>query len=213
MWQILKTNGIGPAPSRSSVTWTQFLRSQAAVACDFATADTAMLRRYYLLFFIDITNRQVFYAGIMTNPTGPWTTQAARNLFLRHSNQLTEARALVRDRGSQFVDAFDEVFRTEGMKICKTPIRTPVANSFAERWIGTLRRELLDGTIIWNRRHLESLLTDYIDHYNTHRPHRSLDQRPPQSVEHPPPHAHPPGSSIIRSDRCSGLINEYRNAA
>ncbi len=85
----------------------------------------------------------------------------------------------MRDRGSQFVDAFDEVFRTEHMKILKTPIRTPVANAFAERWIGTLRRELLDRTLIWNRRQLERLVADYIAHYNRHRPHRSLGQQPP----------------------------------
>ena len=103
VWQILKDHGIDPAPARSTVTWTQFLRSQAAVACDFATIDTALLRRYYLLFFIDIATREVFFAGITTNPTGPWTTQAARNMFLRHSNQLANTGALVRDRGSQFI--------------------------------------------------------------------------------------------------------------
>ena len=144
VWRILKKSGIRPAPERTSVTWTQFLRSQAAVACDFATVDTALLRRYYLLFFIDITTREVFYAGITTNPTGPWTTQAARNLFLRHPDRFSGTRALVRDRGSQFIDAFDEIFRTEGFDIPKTPVRTPAANTFAERWIGTLRRELLD---------------------------------------------------------------------
>ena len=89
----------------------------------------------------------------------------------------------MRDRGSQFIDAFDEIFRTERMKILKTPVRTPVANAFAERWIGTLRRELLDRTIIWNRRQLNKLVVDYIDHYNTHRPHRSLDQRPPVATD------------------------------
>jgi putative transposase len=85
VWRILKRHGIDPAPQRSSVTWTQFLRSQASVACDFATIDTAFLRRYYLLFFIDVTTREVYFAGITTHPTGAWTTQAARNLFLRLS--------------------------------------------------------------------------------------------------------------------------------
>jgi len=78
-----------------------------------------------------------------------------------------------------FVDAFDEIFRTEGFKILKTPGRTPVVNAFAERWIGTLRRELLDRTLIWNRHQLERLVADYLEHYNLHRPHRSLGQRPP----------------------------------
>ena len=125
----------------------------------------------------------MFFAGVTANPTGAWTTQAARNLFLRHADQLADARALVRDRGSQFIDTFDEIFRTEGLKILKTPVRTPVANTFAERWIGSIRRELLDRTIIWNQRQLERLVIDYIDHYNEHRPHRSLDQQPPQLPE------------------------------
>lgn len=116
------------------------------MACDFATVDTVMLRRYYLLLFIDVASREVFFAGVTANPTGPWTTQAARNLFLRHSHRLTAAKALVRDRGSQFVGGVDEVFRTGGFKILKTPVRTPVANAFADRWIGSLRRELLDLT-------------------------------------------------------------------
>ena len=211
VWRILKRHGIDPAPNRSSVTWTQFLRSQAAVACDFATIDTAFLRRYYLLFFINVTSREVFYAGITANPTGPWTTQAARNLFLRHSERLDAARALVRDRGSQFVDSFDDIFRTEGLRILKTPVRTPVANTFAERWIGTLRRELLDRTIIWNRQQVERLVIDYIAHYNDHRPHRSLDQRPPRPAD--PDKLSHPARHVISTARCDGLINEYRNAA
>ncbi len=165
VWQILKDNNIDPAPRRSEVTWTEFLRSQAAVACDFFTVDTATLRRYYILFFIHVETRQVIFAGLTANPTGAWTTQAARNLFLRHDDRLEGARALVRDRGSQFVDAFDEIFRTEGFKVLRTPVRTPVANTFAERWIGSIRRELLDRTIIWNEHQLERLLEDYVEHY------------------------------------------------
>ena len=176
VWQILKDHHIAPAPKRSSVTWSEFLRSQAAVACDFACVDTVGLRQYYLLFFIDIGTRRVFYGGITAHPTGGWTTRAARNLFLRHSDALAGCKALVRDGGSQFTGAFDEIFRTEDIKILKTPVRTPVANAFAERWIGTLRRELLDRTLVWNHRQLERIVVDYIDHYNQHRPHRSLDQ-------------------------------------
>ena len=147
--QILNNARIDPAPTRSEVTWSQFLRSQDAVACDFATIETVTLRRFYLLFFIDIATRTVYFAPITDHPSGVWTTQAARNLRLQHGHQLADAQALVRDRGSQFIDAFDEIFRTERMKILTTPVRTPVANAFAERWIGTLRRELLDRTIIW----------------------------------------------------------------
>jgi hypothetical protein len=130
VWQILTDNNIDPSPNRSDVTWTEFLRSQA------------------VLFFIHVRTREVIYAGITSNPTGEWTTQAARNLFIGHSERLEGAQALVRDRDSQFVDSFDEIFRTEGLKILKTPVRTPVANAFAERWIGSIRRELLDRSSI-----------------------------------------------------------------
>jgi transposase InsO family protein len=211
VWQILKANSIDPSPDRSEVTWSQFLHSQAAMACDFFTVDTALLRRYYVLFFIHIPTRQVYYAGTTTNPTGAWTTQAARNLFLTHADRLADTRALVRDRGSQFIDAFDEIFRAEDFKILKSPVRTPVANAFAERWIGSIRRELLDRTIIWNQRQLEHVVVDYIDHHNTHRPHRSLEQRPPLPSSTGEPD--PPRLRIVKTTRCDGLINEYRNAA
>ena len=211
IWQILKDAGIDPAPTRSKVTWSQFLRSQGAVACDFATIDSATLRRFYLLLCIDIATRTVYFAGITDHPTGVWASQAARNLLLRYGHRLADARALVRDRGSQFIDAFDEIFRTEGCKVLKTPVRTPVANAFAERWIGTLRRELLDRTVIWNRHQLERLVVDYIDHYNTRRPHRSLDQRPPVATD--PPDQPDRHLQVVRTARCDGLINEYRNAA
>ena len=214
VWRILKQHRVDPAPQRSSVSWTQFLRSQAAVACDFVTVDTALLRRCCLLLFIDITNREVLYGGITANPTGAWTTQAARNLFVGHRDRFTHTRALVRDRASQFVNDFDEVFPSEGLKILRTPVRVPVANAFAQRWIGTLRRELLDRTVIWNQRQLQRLAIDYIDHYNTHRPHRSLDQRPPRrttpddnTTDHPLP------LRLVRTTRCDGLINEYKHAA
>ncbi|MCP3876788.1 MAG: transposase family protein, partial [Sulfitobacter sp.] len=185
---------------------------QAAVACDFFTVDTAFLRRYYVLFFIHVNTRAVFFAGVTTNPTGAWTTQAARNLFISHGERLQDARALVRDRGSQFTNSFDEIFRTEGHKILPTPVRTPVANTFAERWIGSVRRELLDRTIIWNQRQLERLIVDYIAHHNQHRPHQSLGQRPPTPVDEPPDTC-PATVTVLRTSRCDGLIHEYQNAA
>ena len=165
IWQILKTAGIDPAPERASVTWPEFLRSQAAVACDFATIDTVTLRRFYLLFFIDIPTRTVYLGGITEHATGAWTTQAARNLFLRHGDQLVDARALVRDRGSQFIDAFDEVFRTEHMKI----LRNPDPNTGCERVrpnAGSARCAVSSSTepSSGTARQLERLVVGYIDH-------------------------------------------------
>lgn len=111
-----QSRGIDPALERSNITRSQFLRSQAAVTCDFFTIETAMLRRSYVLLFIHVPTRQVFFAGVTANPTGRWTAQAARNLFLRHADRLASSRALVRDRGSQFANPLDEIFRTEGLQ-------------------------------------------------------------------------------------------------
>jgi putative transposase len=209
VWTILKNAGIDPAPNRTTESWTTFLRAQAAgiVACDFFTIDTVMLRRFYALFFIELDTRRVHFAGITTNPTGAWTTQAARNLLLDHERTI---RFLIRDGAGQFVAAFDDVFCSDGATIIRTPPYTPVANAYAERWVGTVRRELLDRTLVWNRGQLQQLLRDYVEHYNTHRPHRSLQQRSPNTsvlLEHRL------GQPIRRHPTCGGLINEYRQAA
>ena len=153
----------------------------------------------------------MYFAGITDHPTGVWATQAARNLLLQYGHRLAEPGRWCATAEASSSNAFDEIFRTEGCKVLKTPVRTPVANAFAERWIGTLRRELLDRTIIWNRRQLERLVVDYIDHYDTHRPHRSLDQLPPVATD--PPDQPDRHLQVVRTARCDGLINEYRNAA
>ena len=123
------------------------------MACDFFCVDTVLLRRYYVLFFIELHTRRVHLAGITTNPTGAWTTQAARNLLMRNDRTI---RFLIRDGAGQFIGAFDEVFRSDGTTIIRTPPYTPVANAYAERWVGTVRRELCDRTLIWNRQHLRA---------------------------------------------------------
>ncbi|MCP3936071.1 MAG: transposase [Actinomycetia bacterium] len=157
--------------------------------------------------------RQLIVRLAAENPT--WGRR--RNLFLSHADSLEGARVLVRDRGSQFIEAFDEIFHTEGMKILRTPIRTPVANTFAERWIGSIRCELLKQpngmpwTIIWNQLQLERLVRECVEHYNEH-PHRSLGQRPPTPVEKPP-NTPPATVTVLRTSRYGGLIREYQNAA
>ena len=140
-------------------------------------------------------------------------SQAGRNLLVRHPYRFTRTRALIRDHASQFVNDFDEIFRTEGLKILRTPVRVPVANAFAERWIATLRGELLDRIIIWNPRQLQPFVIDYVDHY-THRFHRSLDQRPHRHTT--PDHNttdHPLTLRLVRTTRCDGPINEYKHTA
>lgn len=209
VWKILKNAGIDPAPGRSSDSWATFLRSQAAgtLACDFFCVDTVSLRRLYVLFFIELQTRHVHLAGITTNPTGAWTAQAARNFTMRHHRSI---RFVIRDGAGQFIGAFDEVFRSNGATIIRTPPYTPVANAYAERWVGTVRRELCDRTLIWNHQQLQHLLDAYVEHYNMHRPHRSLGQRAPNNTEVA---AYWPGRPIRRHPTCGGLINAYRQAA
>jgi putative transposase len=216
VWSILQQAGIEPAPRRSSETWRQFLRAQASgiVACDFFTVDTVLFRRLYVLVFIELATRQVHLAGITTNPTGEWATQQARNIIETFVVDRTEPiRFLIHDRDSKFTASFDEVFRSEGIRTIRTPVRAPRANAFIERWIGTARRECLDRILIVNRQHLERVLPVYISHYNEHRPHRSLNQRPPN--EQPPPESETVIAldRVHREDVLGGLIHEYKAAA
>lgn len=214
VWKILKHAGIDPS-ARPGQSWQQFLRAQAAgiVACDFFTVDTVLLRRYYVLFFIELDRRRVHLAGITTNPTGAWTTQAARNFMMTYNRTI---RFLIRDCAGQFVAAFDEVFRADDATIIRTPPRTPVANAFAERWIGTVRRECLDRILILGEGHLRRVVDEYVAHYNQHRPHRSLHQTAPATTSDtdPRPIAAVGDCAHVRRDQIlGGLINEYRNAA
>jgi putative transposase len=209
--RLLARAGLGPAPRRSGPGWREFLRAQAAgiVACDFFTVDSVFLRRYYVLFFIAHASRRVWLAGCTTNPTGAWVTQQARNLGLDMADE--GIRFVIRDRDSKYSAAFDEVFRSGGIRIVKTPVRAPQANAIAERFVRTVRVECLDWLLIVNRRHLERVLQLFVEHYNAHRPHRALELQAPLPRQPPPT---PTVGEIRRRDRLGGLIHEYyRDAA
>jgi transposase InsO family protein len=118
---------------------------------------------------------------------------------------------LIRDRDAKYTDAFDAVFTAAGMRIITTPVQAPRANAICERWIASARRECTDRLLIAGRRHLHRTLSEYVDHYNTHRPHRTLSQQPPDGkIQTPPPGDNTP---IRRRDRLGGLIHEYSQAA
>jgi putative transposase len=212
VWAILKNAGLDPAPRRAGPTWRQFLSAQAhaILAIDFAHVDTVFLSRLYILVVIEHGRRRVHVAGITAHPSGAWVTQQARNLLMNLGEHADQFRFLIRDRDSKFTAAFDAVFIGADIRVIRTPIRAPRANAIAERFIGTLRRECLDHLLITGPRHLDIVLREYVQHFNTHRPHRSLDQRPPAGGT-------PPGSGgvirVLRRDRLGGLLHEYVQVA
>jgi transposase InsO family protein len=183
------------------------------IACDFLTVETLWLGRLYVLFFIELGTRRVHLAGCTANPDAPWATQQARQLAWSLSERVAPIRFLIRDRDSKFSRAFDDVFRSEAVRIIRTPFRTPNANAFAERWVGTVRRDCLDWILVVNRRQLEHVLRVYIDHYNRHRPQRALDLKPPTPGRPLRLISTQPPGRIHRRDRLGGLIHEYAAAA
>jgi len=216
VWAILKRHGIEPSPRRLGPTWAEFVAVQAKglMACDFFHVDTVLLRRLYVLLFIHHETRVVRIAGVTAKPVADWVTQQARNLSMELADEASTLKFLIRDRDTKFTASFDAVFAAEGTRIIKSPVRAPWANAICERVIGTVRRECLDRTLILGRRHLESVLAEYVEHYNSHRPHRSLNQRSPSALDTTSAHIGDIDlTRLRRTDRLGGLIHEYRMVA
>jgi hypothetical protein len=212
VWKILHHAGIDPAPRRCGPTWKQFLTAQAhtILACDFFTVDTVLLKRIYVLFFLELATRRVHVVGATAHPTGAWVTQHARNLLIELDHRADHLRFLLRDRDSKFTAAFDTVFTAADIEVIRTPAQASRANAYAERWIGTVRRECTDRILIANERHLITVLREYTTHYNGHRPHRALAHRPPDVSS---ARRAPVAAKIQRRRILGGLINEYAQAA
>jgi len=215
VWQILHNAGIDPAPRRAGPTWKQFLTTQARgiVAVDFVHVDTVLLRRVYALIVIEHGTRRAHLAGITAHPDGAWTTQAARNFLMDVGQRVASLKFMIRDRAGQFTGSFDAVFQAEAIRILASPPQAPRANAICERMIGTLRRELFDRLLIVNEHHLRRVLTEYLRHYNTARPHRALGQLAPAQAHTRPPEINLAEHRIHRKQVLGGLTHEYQIAA
>ena len=202
---LLRRHGLQPAPRRDGPSWKEFLAQQAAgvVACDFFCVETVWLKTLYVLFFIELSTRRVRPAGVTAHPGSAWVTQQARNLAIE--GRLAGTQFLIRDRDAKYSGPFDEVFRSEGVRVIRTPIRSPQATAFAERFVKTVRRECLDSVLVFGERHLERILREYVAHYNEERPHRGLSLQTPE----PKPTLNRADGEIVRVARLGGLINEY----
>ena len=213
IWTILHTAGIDPSTRRAGPSWTEFLRAQshAILACDLFHVDTITLHRLYAFFAIEHGTRRVHILGVTAHPTGAWLTQQARNLVMDLDDAGRRIRFLIRDRDAKFTAAFDAVFTAIDVRIINTPVRAPRANGIAERFVGSIRRELLDRILIINQRHAATVLGEYQHHYNSHRPHRKLGQAAP--LRPLPQRTMSEMNTVRRHDRLGGLLHEYQQVA
>ena len=210
IWQILKTNGIDPAPRRTGPTWSQFLSSQAEaiLACDFFSVGLLDGSQAYVLMVIEHATRRIRILGVTLHPTGQWASQQARNLLMDLGEQADRFKFMIRDRRFNFTDAFNAVLADAVIRTVLCSVRTPRMNATCERWIGGGRRELLDRDIVWNQAHLRRILRDYEAHHNQHRPHRSLDAAAP--LKPLPEPVDLDQYRVRKQTRAGDMINEYR---
>src|ERR1022692_954857 len=217
IYEILRAAGIDPAPRRAGPTWRQFLHAQAAgiLAVDFLHVDTVLLKRLYVLVFIEHDTRRMHLGGVTAHPTGEWTVQQARNLALALDERFGAIKFVIRDRGSNFTASFDAVFQATGTTILRTAVQAPRMNAICERLVGTLRREFLDRVLILGETHLRAVLAEYQAHYNMARPHQGIAQRVPDDEVDAPrvTVTDLDGERILRKPVLGGLINEYTRAA
>jgi putative transposase len=207
----LRRGGVPPAPRRTGLSWPAFLRAHAGAVleCDFFVVETVRLQTLHVLFFLEVHSRRAFFVGCTAHPTAAWVTQQARNVLWDLDEADRRPTVLIRDRDTKFPGPFDAVFHAEGVRVVRAPYRAPRAKAHAERWVRTVRREILDWVLILDQRHLERVLREYVAHYNLARPHRALGLRAPMARGQPSL----PIGEIVRRDRVAGLVHEYAREA
>jgi hypothetical protein len=171
------------------------------------------LKRLYAPVFTEHGTRRLHLAGVTSHPTEQWAVQQARNIAADFAERGTRPRFLLRDRDSKYTDAFDGVFTAQDTQVLLSAPRAPSMNAHCERVTGTIRREALDHVLTLGENHARKVPTDYRDHYNGHRPHRSRQQLPPSATEQPPTIHNLDDRRLLRTRVLGSIINEYRYAA
>lgn len=204
---ILKRHNLPPLPERkTSLSWKYLMThyKQQLLACDFFTVETLFLKTIYVLFFIEIDTRRVHFSGCTAHPTQIWVTQQARQALWKLDKQEMDIRFLIHDRDTKFSASFDTLFQSKSIHIIKTPIQTPNANAYAERWVRSIREECLDKLLILNEKHLTHIMTEYVNYYNTARPHQGIQQNIPIA-----PDSSSESGYIQCRDVLGGIIHDY----
>jgi len=209
--KYLKSRGT-PRPPRNQ-RWAAFVRNHAnaIIACDFFTSVTATFQILYVFVVIEIGSRRILHVNVTDHPTAEWTRQQFR-AFL--DGELGH-HYLIHDRDTVFSAEVDEGLNGFGLRVLKTPVRSPMANAYCERVIGTFRRECLDYLIPINQRHLRRIVREFADYYNRGRPHSALGPGLPEPNQATVPvgeHRHqlPVGYGVVRTSVLAGLHHEYR---
>jgi transposase InsO family protein len=197
-----------PWSGTPSPGWREFLAQHAKDiwACDFLTVRTLTFQTLYVFFLIHHATREIIHIQVTRHPTAAWTAQQIVNACFERE----PPKYLIRDRDSIYGVGFSRRTTSLGIREVRTPVRAPKANSIAERFVGTLRRECLDHMFIFNERHLQRIVEEFVGYYNHQRPHRSLHHRPPcpGSVA-----TGPPRGAVIAAPVLGGLHHVYRRAA
>jgi putative transposase len=175
---ILKRHGLPPAPERkTTTTWKEFIRihMDVLVATDFFTAEVWTLGglvTYYVLFFIHLGTRQVHIAGVTPHPNAAWMVQVARNLTMEEWGFLSPGQYLIHDRDGKYCAAFQQIIDDAGVERVVLPPRSPNLNAYAERWVRSVKDEVLSRMILFGEGSLWHALNAYVDHYHHERNHQ-----------------------------------------
>ncbi|MCP4203385.1 MAG: transposase [bacterium] len=213
--RILQDHGIEPAPERSRRTpWKTFLEAHWdwIAAADLFTVEVLSwggLRRYFVLFVIELKTRRVKIAGIHSQPYGEWMEQMARNLTDGFGGFLRKTRHLIHDRDSLYTKAFSEILRGSGVEPIRLPARSPNLNAYAERFVRSIKEECLSRVVFLGERHLRFVVHEYVEHYHRERNHQGLDNELLTPLSRPADR----NGSVQCRERVGGLLNYYYREA